>query len=198
VIEKYGMTHCKGMILYGPPGTGKTLIARKIAGCLNCAEPKVINGPEIFDKFVGGSEENVRKQFADAENDMKTKGDDSDLHVIIFDEIDAICRKRGSTNSGTGVNESVVNQLLSKIDGVDSLNNILIIGMTNRLDMIDEALLRPGRFEIHLEIGLPDEKGRLQIFDIHTKKMRENNLIDKDVDLQKLAKLTKNYTGAEI
>lgn len=124
-------------------------------------EPKVVNGPEIFDKFVGGSEENIRKLFADAEIEQQQKGDDSDLHVIIFDEIDAICRKRGSTNSGTGVNESVVNQLLSKIDGVESLTNILIIGMTNRLDMIDEALLRPGRFEIHLEIGLPDEKGRV-------------------------------------
>ena len=121
VIEKYGMTHCKGMILYGPPGTGKTLIARKIAACLNCQEPKVVNGPEIFDKFVGGSEEKVRNLFADAEKDQQTKGDDSDLHVIIFDEIDAICRKRGSVNSGTGVNESVVNQLLSKIDGVESL-----------------------------------------------------------------------------
>jgi len=157
-----------------------------------------VNGPEIFDKFVGGSEEKVRALFADAEKDMQTLGDESDLHVIIFDEIDAICRKRGSTNSGTGVNESVVNQLLSKIDGVESLHNILIIGMTNRLDMIDEALLRPGRFEIHLEIGLPDEKGRVQIFDIHTKKMRDNNLIDKDVHIEKLAKLTKNYTGAEI
>lgn len=92
---------------------------------------------------------------------MKEKGDESDLHVIIFDEIDAICRTRGSTGSGTGVNESVVNQLLSKMDGVDSLNNILIIGMTNRKDMIDEAILRPGRLEIHLEIGLPDLKGRL-------------------------------------
>lgn len=77
-----------------------------------------------------------------------------------MDEIDAVCRKRGSTSSSTGVNEAVVNQLLSKIDGVESLHNILLIGMTNRLDMIDEALLRPGRFEIHMEIGLPDEKGR--------------------------------------
>jgi len=95
------------------------------------------------------------------------------LHVIILDEIDAICRSRGSTgNSGTGVNESVVNQLLSKMDGVDSLNNILIIGMTNRKDMIDEAILRPGRMEIHLEIGLPDVGGREQIFEIHTRKMR--------------------------
>jgi len=83
------------------------------------------------------------------------------LHIIIFDEIDAICRQRGAAgNSGTGVNETIVNQLLSKMDGVDSLNNILIIGMTNRKDMMDEAILRPGRLEVHLEIGLPDEKGR--------------------------------------
>ena len=139
MIEKYGIKHVKGMLLYGPPGTGKTLIARKIAEALNCEAPKVVNGPEIFDKFVGGSEEKIRKLFEDAEKDMKEKGDESDLHVIIFDEIDAICRARGSTgSSGTGVNESVVNQLLSKMDGVDSLNNILIIGMTNRKDMIDE------------------------------------------------------------
>lgn len=118
-IEKYGMNHCKGMILYGPPGTGKTLIARKIAAVLNCADPKVVNGPEIFDKMVGGSEEKIRALFVDAEKDQKENGDESDLHVIIFDEIDAICRKRGSVSSGTGVNESVVNQLLSKIDGVD-------------------------------------------------------------------------------
>ena len=187
------------MLLYGPPGTGKTLIARKIADALNCEKPKVVNGPEIFDKYVGGSEEKIRDLFKPAEKDMKEKGDQSDLHVIIFDEIDAICRARGSTgSSGTGVNESVVNQLLSKMDGVDSLNNILIIGMTNRKDMIDEAILRPGRLEIHLEIGLPDLNGRLQIFEIHTKKMRKHNLLAGDVDLDKLAQVTKNYTGAEI
>jgi vesicle-fusing ATPase len=192
------MKHCKGMILYGPPGPGKTLIARKIAQVLNCHEPKVVNGPQIFDKMVGGSEKNIRDLFAEAEADQAENGDESDLHVIIFDEIDAICRKRGSTNSGTGVNESVVNQLLSKIDGVESLDNILIIGMTNRLDMIDEALLRPGRFEIHLEIGLPDEAGRKQIFSIHTSKMKKNDLLEPDVDINALAQMTKNYTGAEI
>jgi vesicle-fusing ATPase len=137
--------------------------------------------------------------FADAEKDQKTYGDESKLHIIIFDEIDAICRARGSTgNSGTGVNETVVNQLLSKLDGVDSLNNILVIGMTNRKDMIDEAMLRPGRLEIHLEIGLPDEFGRKQIFEIHTRHMRNNNLLDDGIDFEKLAVLTKNYTGAEI
>jgi vesicle-fusing ATPase len=188
LMEKYGMKHVKGMLLYGPPGTGKTLIARKIADALNCEKPQVVNGPEIFDKYVGGSEEKIRKLFEPAEKDMKEKGDESELHVIIFDEIDAICRARGSTgSSGTGVNESVVNQLLSKMDGVDSLNNILIIGMTNRKDMIDEAVLRPGRLEIHLEIGLPDERGRLQIFEIHTKNMKKNNLLSDDVDLNTLA-----------
>jgi vesicle-fusing ATPase len=115
-----------------------------------------------------------------------------------MDEIDAVCRKRGSTSSSTGVNEAVVNQLLSKIDGVESLHNILLIGMTNRLDMIDEALLRPGRFEIHMEIGLPDEKGREQIFMIHTKALRENKVLASDVSIAKLAEMTKNYTGAEI
>ena len=187
------------MLLYGPPGTGKTLIARQIAKALNCNEPQVVNGPQIFDKFVGGSEKKIRDLFAPAEAEQNEKGDDSDLHIIIFDEIDAICRQRGSGgNSGTNVHESVVNQLLSKMDGVDSLNNILVIGMTNRIDMIDEAMLRPGRLELHLEIGLPAEDGRLQIFRIHTKKMKQNNLLYDDVDLNELAAKTKNYTGAEI
>ena len=87
---------------------------------------------------------------------------------------------------------------MSKLDGVDSLNNILVIGMTNRIDMIDEAMLRPGRLELHLEIGLPDEDGRLQIFKIHTSKMKANGLLGSDVDLNELSRMTKNYTGAEI
>lgn len=187
------------MLLYGPPGTGKTLIARQIAKALDCEEPIIINGPQIFDKYVGGSEKKIRELFEPAEKDQEMHGPDSKLHIIIFDEIDAICRSRGSVgSSGTGVHESVVNQLLSKIDGVDALHNILIIGMTNRIDMIDEAMLRPGRLELHLEIGLPDEVGRTQIFDIHTRLMRKNNLLAKDVDINKLASMTKNYTGAEI
>jgi vesicle-fusing ATPase len=96
------------------------------------------------------------------------------------------------------VNDTVVNQLLSKIDGVNSLNNVLLIGMTNRKDMIDEAVLRPGRLELHLEISLPDEAGRTQIFEIHTRKMRNNKLIHDSVDLSSLAGMTKNFTGAEI
>ena len=135
------------MLLHGPPGTGKTLIARQIGKMLNGREPKVVNGPEVLSKFVGESEENVRKLFAEAEADSRARGPDADLHVIIFDEIDAVCKARGSVASSAGVHDTVVNQLLTKIDGVDALNNILLIGMTNRKDMLDEALLRPGRLE---------------------------------------------------
>ncbi|KAF9567388.1 AAA-domain-containing protein [Agrocybe pediades] len=198
LVEKLGIQHVKGIILHGPPGTGKTLIARQIGKMLNAREPKVVNGPEILSKYVGASEENIRKLFADAEKEYKEKGDESGLHIIIFDELDAIFKQRGSTNNGTGVGDTVVNQLLSKMDGVDQLNNILIIGMTNRLDMIDEALLRPGRLEVHMEISLPDEHGRHQILNIHTMKMRTNGVMDDDVDLLELAQLTKNFSGAEI
>jgi vesicle-fusing ATPase len=198
LVDKLGIQHVKGILLHGPPGTGKTLIARQIGKMLNAREPKVVNGPEILNKYVGASEENIRKLFADAEKEYKEKGDESGLHIIIFDELDAIFKQRGSTNSGTGVGDTVVNQVLSKMDGVDQLNNILIIGMTNRKDMIDEALLRPGRLEVHMEISLPDEKGRLQILNIHTAKMRKNGVMDDDVDLPEMAGSTKNFSGAEI
>lgn len=198
LVEKLGIQHVKGILLHGPPGTGKTLIARQIGKMLNAREPKVVNGPEILNKYVGASEENIRKLFADAEKEYKEKGDESGLHIIIFDELDAVFKQRGSTNNGTGVGDSVVNQLLSKMDGVDRLNNILVIGMTNRLDMIDEALLRPGRLEVHMEISLPDARGRYQILRIHTAKMRTNKVMDDDVDLEEIAQLTKNYSGAEI
>ncbi|KAK4133119.1 AAA-domain-containing protein [Trichocladium antarcticum] len=199
LIEKLGIMHVKGMLLYGPPGTGKTLIARQIGKMLNAREPKIINGPEVLNKYVGQSEENIRKLFADAEKEYKEKGDESGLHIIIFDELDAVCKQRGSgAGGGTGVGDSVVNQLLSKLDGVDQLNNILLIGMTNRKDMIDDALLRPGRLEVQIEISLPDEFGRSQILKIHTSKMKENDVMGADVDIPELAALTKNFSGAEL
>ncbi|CAD7699543.1 unnamed protein product [Ostreobium quekettii] len=198
VIERLGIRHVKGMLLHGPPGTGKTLIARQIGKMLNGREPKVVNGPEVLNKYVGASEENIRNLFGDAEAEYKEKGEASELHIIIFDEIDAICKQRGSVRDGSGVHDTIVNQLLTKVDGVDSLNNILLIGMTNRKDLLDEALLRPGRLEVHVEIGLPDQAGRHEILRIHTTKMSKNSFLDKSVDLLQLAELTKNFSGAEI
>ncbi|NWX91335.1 NSF ATPase, partial [Nothoprocta pentlandii] len=198
IVEQMGCKHVKGILLYGPPGCGKTLMARQIGKMLNAREPKVVNGPEILNKYVGESEANIRKLFADAEEEQRRLGANSGVHIIIFDEIDAICKQRGSMAGSTGVHDTVVNQLLSKIDGVEQLNNILVIGMTNRPDLIDEALLRPGRLEVKMEIGLPDEKGRFQILHIHTVRMREHQLLAEDVDIGELAVETKNFSGAEL
>ncbi|KAF7629298.1 hypothetical protein Mgra_00009193 [Meloidogyne graminicola] len=197
-IEQLAMKHVRGILLFGPPGTGKTLIARQIGKMLNAREPKIVNGPEVLDKYVGESEAKMRKLFADAEEEFRRCGSNSGLHIIIFDEIDAICKQRGSTSGATGVHDTVVNQLLTKLDGIEQLNNILVIAMTNRKDMIDEALLRPGRIEVQLEISLPDEKGRVQILKIHTARMREYNKLDKSVNIEELARKTKNFSGAEI
>ncbi|PAV57610.1 hypothetical protein WR25_03456 [Diploscapter pachys] len=197
-IEQLAMKHVRGILLFGPPGTGKTLMARQIGKMLNAREPKIVNGPQILDKYVGESEANIRKLFADAEEEWKRCGANSGLHIIIFDEIDAICKQRGSMAGSSSVHDTVVNQLLSKMDGVDQLNNILVIGMTNRKDMIDEALLRPGRLEVQMEVSLPDEPGRLQILKIHTARMREYKKLDQDVNLEDLAKRTKNFSGAEL
>uniref|UniRef100_A0A8C8J1Y1 Vesicle-fusing ATPase n=1 Tax=Oncorhynchus tshawytscha TaxID=74940 RepID=A0A8C8J1Y1_ONCTS len=198
IVEQMGCKHVKGILLFGPPGCGKTLMARQIGKMLNSREPKIVNGPEILNKFVGESEANIRKLFADAEEEQKRLGANSGLHIIIFDELDAICKQRGTGQGSTGVHDTVVNQLLSKIDGVEQLNNILVIGMTNRPDLIDDALMRPGRFEVKMEIGLPDEKGRVQILNIHTNKMRDFGLLAPDVDVKELAAGTKNYSGAEL
>lgn len=198
IVEQLGCKHVKGILLFGPPGTGKTLMARQIGKMLNAREPKIVNGPQILDKYVGESEANVRRLFAEAEEEEKRAGPNSGLHIIIFDEIDAICKQRGSVAGNSGVHDTVVNQLLSKIDGVEQLNNILVIGMTNRIDMIDDALLRPGRLEVQVEISLPDEKGRFEILNIHTARMKHFKKIHPDVDNKELSTLTKNFSGAEL
>ena len=194
-LKKLNCSHVKGILLYGPPGTGKTLIARKIGNLLKSSEPKIVNGPEIFNKWVGESERILRELFKDAYADVEGKK----LHIVIFDEIDSICKKRVDSESGASdVRNNVINQLLAIMDGVNSPKNLLIIGMTNRLDILDPAILRPGRFEVQLEISLPNEKGRHDIFIVHTGDMRKNKLLAPDVDLEQLAKDTPNYTGAEI
>jgi vesicle-fusing ATPase len=198
MIRERGIKHVKGILLFGPPGTGKTLMARQIGKMLNTVEPKIVNGPEVLDKFVGGSEAKVRELFEDARKDQQENGEQAQLHLIIFDEIDSICKKRGTVTGAAGVADTVVNQLLSMIDGVDSLDDVLLIGMTNRLDLIDEAIIRPGRLEVQIELGLPNAHGRQQIFQIHTKRLAKVGALADDVNLQELAQLTPNYTGAEI
>jgi vesicle-fusing ATPase len=197
ILKKFGQKHIRGLLLYGPPGCGKTLIARQISKILNSREPIIVNGPEVMNKYVGQSEENVRDLFKEAEKEYSIKGDASKLHVIIFDEMDAICKKRGG-ESNISATDNVVNQLLSKIDGINSLNNILIIGLTNRKDMIDDAILRPGRLEVHIEISLPSLEGREQILRIHTKEMRKNDILHHDVNFRKLAEKTEGFSGAEL
>ncbi len=194
VAKDLGINHVRGILLYGPPGCGKTLVARKMGQVLNCAEPKIVNGPSLLSKYVGESEENVRKLFADAIADKSG----SQLHLIICDEFDALVKKRGSSGDNTGTGDKIVNQFLTMIDGPESLNNILLICMTNRKDLIDEAILRPGRLEVQIEISLPDESGRKEILLIHTKKMNSTGHMDSSINLDEIAVNTKNFTGAEI
>jgi vesicle-fusing ATPase len=194
VARKMGIQHTKGILLYGPPGCGKTLLARELGKLLNCEEPKIVCGPELINSYQGKSEENVRNLFAEAMTDQSG----SKLYLIICDEFDALCKQRGSDRGGTGVGDNIVNQFLTMIDGPTQLNNILLICMTNRKDLIDDAILRAGRIEVHIEIQLPDQKGREEILTIHTRQMATNKFLHQNVNIKDLANLTKNYTGAEL
>lgn len=192
ICKDLGINHVRGILLYGVPGCGKTLIARQIGKILNCEEPKIVNGPSLLSKFHGESEENVRKLFEDAIADTYN----SKLHLIICDEFDALARKRGSGGT-SDLNDKIVNQFLTMIDGPKSLNNILLICMTNRKDLLDDAIMRPGRLEVQIEVSLPDEKGRFDILTIHTDKMLKNGYTS-NLNLEEIAKLSINFTGAEI
>ena len=174
---------------------------------LGAREPQIVNGPEILDKFIGEAEKNVRALFRPAEIEYDQVGDASALHVIVLDELDAIARRRGSVSGdSTGVRDSVVNQLLSKMDGVKEANNVLVIGLTNRPELLDPALTRPGRLEVQLRVELPDIKGRRDILRIHTRHMKEEG----GLDIKTLAALedissdngipakTEYFTGAEL
>ncbi len=204
--RRLGISHVRGILLSGPPGCGKTLLARELARLLGAREPQIVNGPEILDKFIGEAEKRVRDLFVPAELEYAQVGDDSALHIIILDEMDAIARKRGSASSDTtGVRDSVVNQLLSKMDGVKQANNVLVVGLTNRPELLDPALLRPGRLEVQLRVELPDAKGRRDIFRIHTRQMKEAGGLSKaaedfieDLSDNGIASQSDKFTGAEI
>ena len=175
----------KGILLHGPPGTGKTLIAKALA---KMTESNFISikGPELLSKWVGESEKGVREIFRKARQAAPC--------IIFLDEIDALVPRRGHGGSESHATESVVSQILTEIDGLEELQNVLIIGATNRLDIVDEALLRPGRFDRIIEVSNPDSKGREHIFKIHTKKKPLAN----DVNITKLVELTSGFSGAEI
>ena len=194
-----GMRKPRGILLSGPPGTGKTVIARIISDMLN-VQPKMVRGPEIFSRFLGESEEKIRALFADARRDQETLGDQSRLHVIIFDELDSICKRRTQCDESTrdSVQDNVTTQLLAEIDGLKPLDNILIIGTTNMLTTIEPALLRPGRIDLVVEVGLPNENARLEIFDICVKNLLQNGLMECDVDVETIIRATIGLTGAHI
>ena len=185
VFETLDMQAAKGVLLYGPPGTGKTLLAKAVA---NEAESNFISvkGPELLNKFVGESEKGVREVFSKARENAPT--------VIFFDEIDSIAGERGRQATDSGVGERVVSQLLTELDGLEELEDVVVVATTNRPDLIDNALVRPGRLDRHVHVPVPDEDARRKIFDVHT---RDKPLAE-GVDLDDLAARTDGYVGADI
>ena len=184
VFEKMGIEPPKGVLLYGPPGTGKTLLAKAVA-TESEANFIAIKGPEVLSKWVGESERAIREVFQKARQSAPT--------VIFIDEIDAIAPNRGLYGD-SHVTDRIVNQLLTEMDGISELRDVVIIAATNRPDIIDPSLLRPGRFDRILYVPPPDKEARKEIFKVHLKGVP----LDKDVDLDKLAEMTENYSGADI
>lgn len=184
-FEKFGIKPPKGTLLYGIPGTGKTLLAKAVANESD-ANFIAIKGPELLSKWVGESEKGVREVFRKARQTAPT--------VIFFDEIDSIASNRGAEAGDSGVTKRVVNQLLTEMDGLEELDDVAIIAATNRPDILDPGLVRPGRFDRHIKVDTPDEESRLAIFKVHTKDMP----LAKDVKLSRLAKNTEGYVGADI
>ncbi len=183
-FKRMGIKPPKGILLYGPPGTGKTLLAKAVA---NESEANFIQvkGPSLLSMWVGKSEEGIRKVFERARQVSPC--------IIFFDEIDALASKRG-LETGSKVTERVLNQLLVEMDGIEDLKNVIVIAGTNRPDMLDSALLRPGRFDRILLVDIPDKESRKKIFEIHTKSMP----IDNSVNLDTLIKKTEGFVGADI
>lgn len=200
ILENLGIGHVRGVLFYGPPGSGKTLLARTISKVIDTANVQLLSAPELLNKYLGESEKNIRALFEKAEKDLKENGASADLHVIIIDEIDAICKPRGKSDmsSAGAALDSIVNQLLTKMDGLVDISNVVVIGMTNRKELIDSALLRPGRFEVLIEFGMPNKEDREEIYEIHTRRMREKHMMSYDVSIEELAANSSHFSGAEI
>ena len=185
VFTRMGIRPPKGILLLGPPGCGKTLLARAVA-TESEANFITIKGPEVFSKWVGESEKAIREVFRKARMAAPA--------VIFFDEFDSLVPRRGMGYADSGVSERVISQLLTEMDGIISLEDVVIIAATNRPDIVDPAVLRPGRFDRLIYVSEPDEKARLEIFKLYTKNMP----LAKDVDIAHLANTSKSYSGADI
>ncbi len=185
VFETMDLNAAKGVLLYGPPGTGKTLLAKAVA---NEADSNFIpiKGPELINKYVGESERGVREIFSKARENAPS--------IVFFDEIDSIASERGRGHGDSQVTERVVSQLLTELDGIEELEDVVVVAATNRPDMIDSALLRPGRLDRHINVPAPDTDARRAIFEVHTR----NKPLADNVDLDDLAELTEGYVGADI
>jgi transitional endoplasmic reticulum ATPase len=183
-FERLGIRAPRGILLYGPPGTGKTLLAKAVAKESE-ANFIQVKGPSLLSMWVGKSEEGVRKVFERARQVAPC--------VIFFDEMDSLAGRRGA-ETGTKVTERVLNQLLAEIDGLEDLKDVTVIGATNRPDMLDPALLRPGRFDRVILVDVPDALSRKKIFEVHTKKTP----LAKDVNIENLVKMTEGFVGADI
>merc|ERR1719331_2693196 len=183
LFKTIGIKPPRGILLYGPPGSGKTLIARAVANETG-AFFFLINGPEVMSKLAGESESNLRKAFEEAEKNAPS--------IIFIDEIDSIAPKREKTNGE--VEKRIVSQMLTLMDGLKGRSNTVVIGATNRPNSIDPALRRFGRFDREIDIGVPDENGRLEIFRIHTRNMK----LDPEVDPEYVARETHGFVGADM
>ena len=183
LFERLGIEAPKGVLIYGPPGTGKTLLARAVASESE-ANFVHIGGPELVSKFVGESEEKLRQIFKDAQENAPS--------IIFMDEIDAIAPKREEVTGE--VERRMVSQLLTLMDGLKTRGQVIVIGATNRINSIDPALRRPGRFDREVELGVPDRTGRKEILQIHTRSMP----LGEDVSIDELASITHGYTGADV
>lgn len=185
IFVRLGIKPPKGILLFGPPGCGKTLLAKAVA-TESAANFITVKGPEVFSKWVGESEKAIREVFRKARMAAPA--------IIFFDEIDSLVPRRGAGFSDSGASERVISQLLTEMDGMVSLEDIVIIAATNRPDIVDPAILRPGRFDRLIYVPEPDEKSRAQIFKLYTKDMP----LAKNVDTASLAALAKNHSGADI